>query len=98
MKTEAQILSRIEEIKKQINELELVCPGSLTMQPRSSGKSYLQLSYTFRGRGWTKYVSEKDREEVEQALSNYKQSKELLNEWIDLSIDVLALRKGKKNV
>jgi len=51
-----QIERKIEKIKNALMELGDMRPGSLTVQTRSWGGEYHQLSYTHLGKGRTEYV------------------------------------------
>ncbi|MEA2011489.1 MAG: DUF6788 family protein, partial [Verrucomicrobiota bacterium] len=58
---------------------------------RKWGKSYWQLSYTHRGKGGTRYVSDKRYQDVKQETENYKKFKEIYLELVDLSIELSKL-------
>lgn len=96
MKKETEIQQKIEEIKAELLSLGDMRPGSLSVQRRSWGGEYLQLSYSHRGRGYTQYVQEDNRQEVEEQLKNYKRFKELTKVWVDLSLELVKLRSKKK--
>ena len=66
--------------------------GSLTTQKRSWGGEYLQLSYTYKGKGRTQYVREEDREGIEVQIRNYRLFKELTSEWLDLSMQIVQIQ------
>jgi hypothetical protein len=98
-----QIKHQIERIKGQLNELGLMHPGSLSEQfnvcgtpgchckdpkdPRKHGP-YYQLSYTWRGKSSTRFVRPERVAEMREKVSNYKRFRELINEWVDLSMDL----------
>jgi len=87
------ITRRIERIKNELADLGDIRPGSLSVQSRSWGGQYVQLSYTHRGKGHTEYVRKGNREEVEQQVENYRRFRELTNEWVDLAIKLCKLKK-----
>ena len=70
-------------------------PGSLTIQTRSWGKEYWQLSYTHRGRGRTGYVSEENYERVKIQTENYRKFKERSMELIDLALELAKLTENE---
>jgi hypothetical protein len=53
-------------------------PGSLSVQTRSWGGEYCQLSYTHQGKGRTEYVPMEKRNEVERQIANYRKFRELI--------------------
>ena len=102
------ILERITSIKTQLNELGELRPGSISQQynvcgnptcrckdkknPQKHGP-YHKLSYKRKGKGSTEFIKEGDLDKVTEQIANYKKLKELTGEWIDLSIELAALRK-----
>lgn len=85
---------KIEKIKAELMKLGDMRPGSLSVQTRSWGGKYYQLSYTHRGKGRTEYVSKKRHEKVEAQLAVYKRFRELTQEWVDLSIELCKLKSS----
>jgi len=81
------IARQIERIKTELMTLDDMRPGSLSLQSRSWGGQYWQLSYTHRGKGHTEYVREEKREEVQGQVANYKRFRELTKQWVDLAIE-----------
>jgi len=92
VKQAAAIERRIEKIKQELASLGDMRPGSLSVQTRSWGGEYFQLSYTHQGKGHTQYVPEDKREEVERQLANYRKFRDLTKEWIDLAIELCKLK------
>ena len=92
MKTEAALQRKIEKIKRDLMKLGDMRPGSLSVQTRSWGGEYRQLSYSHRGKGHTKYVPEKNRKTVERQIANYKKFRELTKEWVELGIELCKLK------
>ncbi len=88
----ADIHRRIKQIKTQLLEIGEMRVGSLTTQKRSWGGEYLQLSYTYKGKGRTQYIREEDREGVEIQIRNYRLFKELTSEWLDLSMQIVQIQ------
>lgn len=86
---------RIKQIKAQLLEIGEMRVGSLTTQKRSWGGEYLQLSYTYKGKGRTQYVRQEDKQTVENQIKNYKLFRELTSEWLDLSMQLIQA-KGEK--
>lgn len=90
---------RIEQIKRLLAKIGDMRPGSVSVQGRSWGGQYCQLSYTHRGKGHTEYVRMKKQREIERQIANYRRFRELTKEWVDLGIELCKLkaeRLGKK--
>ncbi len=93
-----EIRRKIKKLKSEMIELGDMRPGSLTKQTRKWGKSYWQLSYTHRGKGGTRYVSNKRYPNVKQETENYKKFKESSLELVDLSIELSKLTDKEFNL
>ncbi len=87
-----EVRKKIENLKREISEIEEMRPGSLTKQTRSWGKSYWQLSYTHRGKGGTAYVSEERYEKVKSQTENYRKFKMMCLQLVDFSIKLAKLK------
>ena len=86
------IRNRINEIKNEIQTLEIIRPGKLSKQRRGDKKrTYNYLSYTFRNKGATDYIREKFVEKVNGETEAYNKFKNLSEEWIELSIKLSTL-------
>jgi len=90
------ITRQIEGIKAELTALDDMRPGSLSVQSRSWGGQYWQLSYTHRGKGHTEYVREEDREEVARQVANYRRFRELTKQWVDLAIERCRLQANQR--
>ncbi len=67
-------------------------PGSLSRQRRQRGGLYLQLSYSYRGKGHTEYVPPEKEKEVVAQLGNYRRFKALVLEWTGLAIELSRIK------
>ena len=86
------IKNRINEIKNEIQTLEIIRPGKLSKQKRGDKKrTYNYLSYTFKNKGATDYIREKFVEKVNGENEAYNKFKNLSEEWIELSIKLSIL-------
>lgn len=89
---ENTIKNRINEVKKEIQALEIIRPGKMSKQRRGEKKrTYNYLSYTFQNKGATDYIKEKFVEKVNNETEAYNKFKELSDEWIELSIKLSTL-------
>lgn len=86
---------RIKAIKEELMSLDDMRPGSLTVQTRSWGGEYHQLSFSHKGKGRTQYVKEENVETVKKQIANYKRFRELTKEWVDLALQAAILREKK---
>jgi hypothetical protein len=90
-----RIVRRIEQIKKALARLGDMRPGSLSMQTRSWGGQYAQLSYTHLGKGRTESVPPARIKEMERQIDNYRKFKELTQEWVTLAIELCKLKQER---
>jgi len=83
----AAIEARIEAIKKALQGIGEMRPGSLTRQSRGTRGSYYQLSYTHKMKGKTEYVRPEYAPWIRKQISSYKRFKKLVEEWVSLGIE-----------
>ena len=101
---------RIRTIKHQISQLGDLRPGALSRQYNICGNPtcrckadppvkhgpYYQISFTRHGKSSSQFVREEDVDDVEQQLENYRQLRQLVDEWISLSAELSAMRLRQK--
>jgi len=93
--------NRIEAIKKQLQAIGPMRPGSISKQYSVYGKSgcrcqdeeqprkhgpYYQLSYVHRGKSTSQFIRPQFLPEVKKQLVNYKRFRKLIDEWVELSV------------
>jgi hypothetical protein len=97
---------RIDKIKQQIAALGDLRPGALSQQYNVCGSPgcqckaippikhgpYYQISIKRHGKSTTQFVREQDLAEVQIQLDNYRQLRELVDEWITVSSEISRLR------
>lgn len=98
-----QLERQIEQLKRQLAQLGPIHPGSLSEQYNVCGKPgcrckdsqypqkhgpYYQLSYTWRGKGQTRFVRAERLAEVRQKITNYKRFRELSDQWVDVAVEL----------
>ena len=102
------LFNRIREIKDELLKLGEIHPGSLSTQynvcgnptcackdpenPKKHGP-YNQLSFSRKGKSSTRFIKAEGLEQVQAQVNNYKKLKQLLDEWIDISVEIAKLRK-----
>jgi hypothetical protein len=104
--SEQSIASRIQKIKQQIAALGDIRPGALSQQYNVCGNPtcrckatppvkhgpYYQISFTWKGRSRSQFVRDDDAEEAIRQLENYRQLRELVDEWVTLAVELSQLR------
>jgi len=96
-KSQSRIEAEIASAKRSLMELGRMHPGSLSVQKRTRGSEYHQLSYSHGGRGYTKYVRPEDVPDVKQELRNYRRFRELTTRWVRLEIELANLRRDRSS-
>ena len=87
-----QMERRIGKIKQALADLGDMRPGSLSVQTRSWGGHYCQLSYTHLGKGHTEYVPQERLRDVRRQLAHYRKFRELTHEWVKLALQLCKLK------
>ncbi len=97
---------RIERIKNELQGLGELRPGSLSEQDNVCGVAgcqckasppkkhgpYYQLSFTRKGKSTSRFVRREEVAVVRRQLKNYAKLRALVDEWIDASMELSALR------
>ena len=100
-----QIERRIDGIKKELQKMGPMRPGSLTRQykdPENRAGAYWQISYTRRMNSRTEYVRREWVTVVRKQIVTHKRFKRLIDQWVDLGIEQsqlamqIAKTKGTK--
>jgi len=101
---------QIDNIKKKIVSLALMRPGSLSKQYNICGTPgckckdknnpvkhgpYYYLSYTFKGKGHTKFISKNKVKEVKKQINNYKLFKRLSLKLVEINLKLLEKENFK---
>jgi len=97
--------AQIEGIKRDLAQLDVLRPGSLTRQfnvcgspgcrckasPPHKHGPYYHLSYTRNGKGGTRSIPKANVPAIRAALANYARLKRLVDRWIDLATELSDL-------
>lgn len=109
--TVREIDQRIAAIKRELESLGPLRPGSLSRQynvcgnptcrckahPSQRHGPYYQLSYTHQNQSSSQFVRTAERADVELQLRNYRRLRALVDEWVGLGIErAKALRDAEK--
>jgi hypothetical protein len=105
-----ELLRKIERIKRGIERLGVLRPGTLSKQynvcgnpncackdkknPKRHGP-YYQLSYTRKGRSRTEFVRKEELPCVRKQLKDYATLLRLKDEWVECSLEIAKLRKDE---
>lgn len=92
--------NRIHQIKKEIQAIDDMRPGSLTSQTYRKGsytRPYWQISYTQNKKSKTEYVRENSVKTVQREIAEYKKFKKLIAEWVKLAIKISKEQIQTKN-
>jgi hypothetical protein len=90
-----QIERRIAKIKQALADLGDMRPGSLSVQTRSWGGQYRQLSYTHLGKGHTEYIPRERVKEVKRQIANFRKFRDLTQEWVNLAVQLCKLKQAQ---
>jgi hypothetical protein len=89
---QTELEAEIAAIKVRLAKLGRLHPGSLSAQKRARGGEYHQLSYSYLGKGHTRYVRPDEVPALERELENYRRFRELASQWLQLEIELSRLR------
>ncbi len=96
---------RIEEIKKELQQIGPMRPGKLSPQKRKDKNGnyygeYWQISFTHQGQSHSYYIPDSLVEAVEKQTSEYQRFKKLIDEWVEKEIIVnqFFLEEDKKKL
>ena len=85
-----QIDKRIVRIKRELEQIEEMRPGSISLQYRDAETKsypYHQLNWVSGAKKKSEYVSRKNLKTVTRQTENYKYFKALCAEWVELGIE-----------
>ena len=85
---QTELEAEIAAIKVRLAGLGRMHPGSLSAQKRTRGGEYQQLSYSYLGKGHTRYVRPQEVAALERELENYRRFRELTARWLQLEIEL----------
>ena len=88
-----ELEEEIAAIKLSLAGLGRMHPGSLSAQKRARGGEYQQLSYSYLGKGHTRYVRPQDVPALERELENHRRFRELVSRWLQLEIELSRLNR-----
>lgn len=104
--------SQISVVKREMAQLEMLRPGSLSRQfnicgspgcrckatPPQKHGPYYHLSYTRNGKGGTRSIPKDDVPTIRTALANYARLKRLVDRWITLATELSDLELEQRQL
>lgn len=108
MPTERALQAKINRIKRALAALGDLRPGTLSTQfnvcgnptcrckadpPKKHGP-YYQVSYTRKGKSRTEFVRKENLPSVRKQIRNYDKLRQMIDQWLDLSIELDRLRRA----
>ena len=95
---QTELEAEIAAIKVSLAQLGRLHPGSLSAQRRARGGEYLQLSYSYLGKGHTRYVRPDEVAVLEEQLANNRRYRKLTARWLQLEIELsrLSCEEGRR--
>lgn len=108
MPTERALQARINRIKRSLATLGDLRPGTLSAQfnvcgnptcrckadPPQKHGPYHQVSYTRKGKSRSEFVRKENLSSVRKQIQNYDKLRQLIDQWLDLSIELDRLRRS----
>ena len=102
--SEQSLQDRIQRIKQQIAALGDIRPGALSQQYNVCGNPtcrckakppvkhgpYYQI--TWKGKSRSQFIRDDDADEASRHLENYRQLRELVDEWVTLAVELSQMR------
>ena len=102
---------RIEKLKRELNALGAMRPGSISKQynvcgnpnckckdeqdPQKHGP-YYQLSYVHKGKNSSQFIREECLAQTQKQVENYKKFKKLTGDWVTLALEQAKLLLEQK--
>lgn len=86
-----ELEKEIQAVKSRLMDIGAMRPGTLTQQykdRKNQTGGYYQLSYTREMKSRTEYVRAAHVSCLQEEVAEYKKWRELIERWVDLSIDL----------
>jgi hypothetical protein len=87
-----QIEDRISRIKRDLEHLGPMRPGSISRQyrhPQERKTPFYQISYTHRMKSRTEYLRNENLKAVRSEVANFKRFRKLVDQWADAALKTL---------
>ena len=90
-----QIEDRISRIKRGLDQIGPMRPGSISRQyrnPEERKTPFYQISYTHRMRSRTEYLRRENLKAVRVEVANFKRFRKLVDRWADAALELSRLK------
>lgn len=90
-----KIEEKIVRVKKQLEQLGPIRPGSVSRQyrdPADKKRPFYQISYTHKMKSRSEYVRPENLAAVKKETANFKKFKRLVDRWVDLALELSQLK------
>ncbi len=87
--------ARIARIKRDLDQLGPMRPGSISRQyrnPKERKTPFYQISYTHRMRSRTEYLRRENLKAVRAEVANFKRFRKLVDQWADAALELSRLK------
>ena len=94
-----ELENKIEQIKRELQTINEMRPGSLTCQyhnPKEKKGAYYQLSYTHKMKSRTDYVRSEFVPQIREQIAEYKRFRLLVDEWVALALEHAKMQMAKE--
>jgi hypothetical protein len=90
-----KLFEQIERVKKQLQDLGPMRPGSVSRQyrdPKEKRRPFYQISYTHRMKSRSEYLRPENLAAIKQETANFKRFRKLMDRWVDLALKLSQLK------
>ena len=90
-----KVAVRIEQIKRQLQELGPMRPGAISRQyrnPKEKKRPFYQISYTHRMKSRSEYLRPDNLAAIRMETANFKRFRKLIDQWVDLALKLSQLK------
>jgi len=90
-----QIGDRISRIKRGLDQLGPMRPGSISRQyrnPQERKSPFYQISYTHQMKSRTEYLRRENLKAVRAEVANFKRFRKLVDQWADAALKLSRLK------
>ena len=95
LKQVKQIEDRISRIKRDLDQLGPMRPGSISRQyrnPQERKTPFYQISYTHQMKSRTEYLRKENLKAVRVETANFKRFRKLVDQWADAALKLSQLK------
>jgi len=90
-----QIEERIGRLKRELDQLGPMRPGSISRQyrdPQQRKRPFYQINYTHRMKSRTEYLKPENLKAIRTEVANFKRFRKLVAQWTDAALQLSLLK------